>query len=68
MSKSKYEAYRKISSLKAFEYSNADRFKLDDKTVSRGELENMTVKALKAAIVRGALYTARIKPEKKVKE
>lgn len=65
MSKGKYEAYRKISSLKAFEYSNADRFKLDGKTVSRGELENMTVKALKAFMARGALYTARIKPERK---
>ena len=59
MAKSKYVADRKVTTIKGFEYSKADYFKMDEKTVRRNVLEKMVYKDLKKALAEEIVYTAK---------
>lgn len=54
-----YVRNRKISSMRAFEKTRANWFKLRDKTIHRAFLESMQYRTLNNFIKSGVLYTAK---------
>lgn len=59
MSKSKYKADRKITTVRGFENATATWYKWNGKTVHRSILESQQYRTLKLHLNKGCIYTAK---------